>query len=166
MAKVSTAQRRLLKEYKELLKDPTDGIVAGPISDNNLFKWHCLLAGPKDTPYEYGVFSATMTFPTDYPLSPPKLQFNSKITHPNIYRNGTVCISILHPPGDDPMNYESADERWGPLQSIEKILLSVCSMLAEPNLNSPANVDAAVLYRDDPKEYVKTVKRQVVQTLQ
>lgn len=64
--------------------------------------------------------------------------------HPNVYQNGEVCISILHAPGDDPMHYESVSERWSPVQSVEKILLSVVSMLAEPNDESGANVDASV----------------------
>ncbi len=61
-----------------------------------------------------------------------------------MYPDGTVCISILHEPGDDPNHYETAAERWSPAQSTEKILLSVMSMLAEPNDESPANIDAAV----------------------
>jgi ubiquitin-conjugating enzyme E2 G2 len=55
-----------------------------------------------------------------------------------------VCISILHAPGEDPLGYESSAERWSPVQSVEKILLSVISMLAEPNAESGANVDASV----------------------
>ncbi|CAG8795207.1 16860_t:CDS:1, partial [Racocetra fulgida] len=55
---------------------------------------------------------------------------------------GMVCISILHPPGDDPNMYESSSERWSPVQSVEKILLSVVSMLAEPNDESGANIEA------------------------
>lgn len=47
-----------------------------------------------------------------------------------VYPDGRVCISILHAPGDDPMGYESSAERWSPVQSVEKILLSVVSMLA------------------------------------
>lgn len=47
-----------------------------------------------------------------------------------VYSDGSVCISILHAPGDDPMGYESSSERWSPVQSVEKILLSVISMLA------------------------------------
>ena len=62
-----------------------------------------------------------------------------------MYKDGTVCISILHPPGDDPNHYESSSERWSPVQSVEKILLSVMSMLAEPNDESGANIDACVL---------------------
>ena len=91
--------------------------------------------------YMYCVFQ-------DYPLNPPKMRFISKIFHPNIYPDGRVCISILHAPGDDPLGYETSSERWSPVQSVEKVLLSVMSMLAEPNCESPANVDAAKMWRD------------------
>lgn len=47
-----------------------------------------------------------------------------------VFADGRVCISILHAPGDDPMGYELSAERWSPVQSVEKILLSVVSMLA------------------------------------
>lgn len=53
-----------------------------------------------------------------------------------VYPDGRVCISILHAPGDDPMGYESSAERWSPVQSVEKILLSVVSMLAGMLLRS------------------------------
>lgn len=59
-------------------------------------------------------------------------------------KNGDVCISILHEPGDDKYGYEKAAERWLPVHTVETILLSVISMLADPNYESPANVDAAV----------------------
>ena len=83
------------------------------------------------------------------------MKFICDIFHPNgniglircliiVYKDGTVCISILHPPGDDPNHYESSSERWSPVQSVEKILLSVMSMLAEPNDESGANIDACV----------------------
>ena len=75
-----------------------------------------------------------------------------------VYPNGTVCISILHPPGDDPNHYEHASERWSPIQSVEKILISVMSMLAEPNDESPANVEAAKMWRERREEYENTVR--------
>jgi ubiquitin-conjugating enzyme E2 G2 len=62
------------------------------------------------------------------------MRFTCEFFHPNVYQNGTVCISILHPPGDDPNMYESSSERWSPVQSVEKILLSVVSMLAGKSL--------------------------------
>lgn len=58
------------------------------------------------------------------------MQFTCDLFHPNIYPDGRVCISILHSPGDDPTGYESSAERWSPVQSVEKILISVISMLA------------------------------------
>jgi ubiquitin-conjugating enzyme E2 G2 len=91
--------------------------------------------------------------PPDYPLSPFKMKFDPPLFHPNsmpirlvillpvvrtlmmgacfpVYPDGNVCISILHTPGDDPLMYEQASERWSPVQSVEKVLLSVISMLA------------------------------------
>lgn len=82
-----------------------------------------------------------------------------------VYPNGTVCISILHPPGEDPNHYEQASERWSPIQSVEKILISVMSMIAEPNDESPANVDAARMWRERKPEFDKRVKADVRRSL-
>lgn len=82
-----------------------------------------------------------------------------------VYSNGTVCISILHAPGDDPNHYEHASERWSPIQSVEKILISVMSMLAEPNDESPANVDAARMWRERRDEYERIVRERVKKLL-
>lgn len=78
-----------------------------------------------------------------------------------VYPTGVVCISILHPPGDDPNHYEHASERWSPIQSVEKILISVMSMLAEPNDESPANVEAAKMWREKREEYERVVRLNV-----
>ncbi|PIK41144.1 putative ubiquitin-conjugating enzyme E2 R1-like [Apostichopus japonicus] len=61
---------------------------------------------------------AEMKFPHDYPYSPPSFRFLTKMWHPNIYDSGDVCISILHPPVDDPRSGELASERWNPTQSV------------------------------------------------
>lgn len=123
------------------------------------------LPGPEDTVYEYGFFTARLTFPSDYPLSPPKMQFVSDMFHPNVYPDGRVCISILHAPGEDPLGYESISERWSPVQSIEKVLLSVVSMLAEPNDESGANVDAAKMWREDREQFTKIADQIVRKSL-
>ena len=124
------------------------------------------VSGPQDTVFEDGVFIARLTFPQDYPLNPPKMKFLSKIFHPNIYPDGRVCISILHAPGDDPLGYEKSSERWSPVQSVEKVLLSVMSMLAEPNTESPANVDAAKMWREGRDEFKKIAHKHVRITLE
>lgn len=59
-----------------------------------------------------------MKFPPDYPYSPPNLKFLTKVWHPNVYENGDLCISILHPPVDDPQSGELPCERWTPTQNV------------------------------------------------
>ncbi|KAL0280526.1 UNVERIFIED_CONTAM: hypothetical protein PYX00_001792 [Menopon gallinae] len=160
-----SALRRLMAEYKQLTLNPPEGIIAGPINEENFFEWEALITGPEGTCFEGGVFPAKLIFPPDYPLSPPKMQFTCEMFHPNIYADGRVCISILHAPGDDPMGYESSAERWSPVQSVEKILLSVVSMLAEPNDESGANVDAAKMWRENREEFNRIAERLVRKTL-
>eukprot|EP00055_Hartaetosiga_balthica_P002756 m.5157 g.5157 ORF g.5157 m.5157 type:complete len:164 (-) comp2348_c0_seq1:233-724(-) len=150
--------KRLMKEYKEMMKNPSPGVLAGPTDEDNYFQWEAYIMGPEDTPYEFGVFKAILSFPKDYPHNPPELKFVTPLFHPNIYKDGKVCISILHPPGDDPVGYELACERWSPVQSIDKVLLSIISMLAEPNVDSPANIDAAKLYRDNNQEFINLAR--------
>ncbi|KAM0699100.1 hypothetical protein Q7P36_001146 [Cladosporium allicinum] len=154
----SVASKRLFQEYKHLTTDPPEGITAGPVNEDDLFLWEAMIQGPEGTPYEGGVFPAELKFPKDYPLMPPTMKFQCDIWHPNVYANGVVCISILHPPGDDPNHYEQASERWSPIQSVEKILISVMSMIAEPNDESPANVDAARMWRERRPEFESRVK--------
>ena len=68
---------------------------------------------------EGGIFNAKMKFPEDYPDKPPKMKFVTPIWHPNVYPNGDVCISILHPPGDDSTNpQETAAMRWNPIHTV------------------------------------------------
>lgn len=90
---------------------------------------------------------------------PPKMSFTSDIWHPNVYKNGDVCISILHDPGEDKYGDEKPEERWSPIHTVGTIALSVISMLSDPNDSSPANVDAAKEWREDPAAFTKRVKR-------
>ncbi|KAL8793098.1 MAG: hypothetical protein Q9195_004304 [Heterodermia aff. obscurata] len=157
----SVASRRLFSEYRALTSSPPDGITAGPVSEDDIFLWEALIQGPEGTPYEGGIFPAELKFPKDYPLAPPTMKFLGEVWHPNVYPTGLVCISILHAPGDDPNHYEQASERWSPIQSVEKILISVMSMLAEPNDESPANVEAAKMWRERRPEFEKRVREGV-----
>lgn len=160
------AYRRLMKEYRELVEHAPEGIsAAGPPDEQEFLVWETLIEGPPDSPYEGGLFRARLCFPPSYPMMPPSMQFLSDIWHPNIAKDGKVCISILHPPGADPLHYESTDERWSAALSVEKILLSVMSMLAEPNCESPANVDAAKMWRDNRQEFLQLAERNVAQSL-
>lgn len=133
--------------------------------EDNLFKWTVGIFGPPGTLYQGGYFKAAIAFPTNYPYSPPTIRFIHPIWHPNVYMNGELCISILHPPVDDPHSGELASERWNPTQNVRTILLSVISLLNEPNTSSPANVDASVSFRkykeQGDQEYPNIVKKQV-----
>lgn len=105
--------------------------------------------------YDGGYFLAEMTFTNQYPYAPPTFKFVRPIYHPNIYPDGKLCISILHPPGDDIMSGEVAQERWSPLQGVESVLRSVLLLFDDPECSSPANVDAGVMYRKDRPAYIK-----------
>lgn len=149
----------LRKQLKELSRNPVDGFSAGLVDDSNLFEWNVAIMGPPDTLYEGGYFNAIMSFPPNYPNSPPSVRFTSEMWHPNVYPDGRVCISILHAPGDDPNGYELASERWSPVHTVETILLSIISMLSSPNDESPANIDAAKEWREHRDEFKKKVSR-------
>lgn len=134
---------------QDLKKQPMTGFSAGLIDDDDIYKWAVMVIGPPETFYEGGYFKAHLIFPKDYPNKPPKMKFVSEIWHPNIDKDGDVCISILHDPGEDKWGYERPSERWLPIHTVETILISVISMLADPNDESPANVDAAKDWRED-----------------
>jgi ubiquitin-conjugating enzyme E2 G1 len=157
---MSVASRILQKHFHGVQSDPSCGFSAGLINDD-IFKWRVTLIGPPKTPYEGGIFPAILEFPEDFPNNPPKMRFVCPMYHPNIRDTGEVCISILHPPGDDQYGYEDRAERWLPVHTVESILLSVLSMLSDPNFESPENVEAVRTWRIDQKEYLRKVRRTV-----
>ncbi|VDL90210.1 unnamed protein product [Schistocephalus solidus] len=164
----ASAVKALQKEFKELVESPVEGFKVTLTDESNLFLWDVAIFGPPQTLYEGGYFKvchfkntvnaqARLTFPPDYPYNPPSMKFISKMFHPNVFENGTVCISILHSPGEDAFSDELPSERWNPTQNVRyrlnpipmcrTILLSVISLLNEPNIHSAAHVDASVAYR-------------------
>ncbi|KAJ3319940.1 hypothetical protein HDU76_000422 [Blyttiomyces sp. JEL0837] len=157
---MASAANTLQRQFKEICKHPIPGFRI-ELQDDNIFQWTVGIIGPIDTIYQGGYFLATIKFPSDYPFNPPTFTFNNSFFHPNVYPDGRLCISILHPPGDDPTSGEKAEERWNPTQSVESILLSIVSLLNDPNVSSPANVDAGVLYRNKRDDYNKIIQQQV-----
>lgn len=155
----------LRKQLLEFQKNPVDGFSAGLVADDNMLEWAIVIMGPVDTLYEGAILKARLIFPQEYPLLPPKMVFDTEMWHPNVYnsaeRKGEVCVSILHSPGEDEWGYEDAGERWLPVHSVESVLISVISLLSAdvPDLNSPANVDAAKEVRENFPSYKKKVKR-------
>ncbi|KAK3673226.1 Ubiquitin-conjugating enzyme E2 15 [Recurvomyces mirabilis] len=151
----------LNRQFKQMQTDKDiPGISCGLVGDS-VFEWEIMimLDEEQDGLYGGGCFKGNMSFPPTYPHAPPRLKFQTPLFHPNVFENGEVCISILHPPGDDKYGYESAAERWSPVQTPETILLSVISMLGSPNDESPANIEAGKLWREDKKEFKKKVRK-------
>ncbi|KAI5463208.1 ubiquitin-conjugating enzyme/RWD-like protein [Mariannaea sp. PMI_226] len=152
MASSAPAASLLKRQLKEIqASHDIPGISCGLVNDNNIFEWEVMLMINDDCKYYGGAnFRAHLNFPINYPLMPPTLVFQTPIPfHPNIYEDGTLCISILHPPGEDQYGYELASERWSPVQTPETILLSTISLFHSPNDESPANVEAASLLREE-----------------
>jgi len=149
----------LMSEYKDLSKENWVNI---ELNGGALFKWNiALMVINSDSAFDGAYFKAEMTFTDKYPFSPPTFRFLQSIYHPNIYQDGRLCISILHAPGEDEMSGELASERWSPLQGVESVLRSILLLLDDPEVSSPANVDAGVMYRNDRKQYNQNAKNAV-----
>ena len=134
------ALRRIKKEFKELVKEPLSMCTAGPSDDSNIYEWRATISGPSDSPYEGGLYFIDITFPADYPFKPPMLKFTTKIYHCNISATGEICLDILK-------------DQWSPALTISKVLLSVCSLLTDPNPRDPLVASIANLLVDDREEH-------------
>ena len=130
------ALKRLQKELTEMEKDAPINCSAGLINNNDLFNWQATIIGPTETPYEGGIFNLKILFPVDYPFKPPKITFETKIYHPNINSTGGICLDILK-------------DQWSPALNIIKVLLSICSLLNEPNPNDPLVPEIADLLKNN-----------------
>ena len=134
--KLGLAHTRLRKELKEYEKlQEKDRIRLILPEKENLFLWHAILRGPPDTPYEGGIFTVNIKVPDNYPISPPKCVFMTKIFHPNIDINsGEICFELLK-------------DKWTPQWSLESVCIAIFNLLSNPNADSPLNCDAGNLIR-------------------
>ncbi|NXU65719.1 UB2D1 enzyme, partial [Horornis vulcanius] len=138
-----------LQELSDLQRDPPAHCSAGPVGDDwklqklkyiNVFYLFCFVFSQPDSAYQGGVFFLTVHFPTDYPFKPPKIAFTTKIYHPNINSNGSICLDILR-------------SQWSPALTVSKVLLSICSLLCDPNPDDPLVPDIAQIYKSDKEKY-------------
>ena len=133
------ALRRIQKELTDIQKDPPAGCSAGPVGDD-LYNWEGVIFGPNDSPYAGGVFKLSIRFPTEYPFKQPHIQFTTRIYHPNINSAGGICLDILK-------------TQWSPALTISKVLLSILSLLTDPNPSDPLVPDIAALYKTNLPAY-------------
>jgi len=133
-----------LLELVDLGKDPPANCSAGPVGDD-MFHWQATIMGPDDSPYAGGVFFLDIHFPADYPFKPPKVHFTTRIYHCNINSNGGICLDILK-------------DQWSPALTISKVLLSICSLLTDPNPDDPLVPDIAQLLKTDRARHDSTAR--------
>ena len=107
--------KRIRKELDNIKNDPPVNCSAGPDNDD-IFNWSATVMGPQGSPYEGGIFYLNIVFPQNYPFKPPKITFVTKVYHPNINSSGGICLDILK-------------DQWSPALTIDKVLLSICSLL-------------------------------------
>lgn len=147
---MSTAIRRLQKEYdditKSIHKEIPENISTGPTA--NMLNWDATIIGAVGTPYEGGMFKLGITFPNNYPFMPPVVKFKTRVFHPNIHENGEICLDILK-------------YHWSPAYTISKVLLSILSLMSDPNPDDPLNPDAANVFKNSKGKYDEMVKAYV-----
>jgi len=135
---------RLQKELDDLIKNPPTNCSAGAV-DDDLFHWRASIIGPEDTPYYGGIFDLDIYFPVNYPFKAPKCNFITKIYHPNINSAGSICVDILK-------------DSWSPALSISKVLLSISSLMNDPNPDDPLEPIIATQYKEKKSEFISTAK--------
>ena len=141
--------RRLLKEFKMLEEDDTSNVSA-ILVDDNIYHWKATMIGPLDTVYEGGIFHLDIHIPKEYPHLPPKIKFITKVYHPNINSSGHICLDILK------------ESKWSAAQTMRTLLISLMSLLTDPNPDDPLVGAIAKEYTSDRKQFNKKA-RQLVQ---
>uniref|UniRef100_A0A5S6QHX5 UBIQUITIN_CONJUGAT_2 domain-containing protein n=1 Tax=Trichuris muris TaxID=70415 RepID=A0A5S6QHX5_TRIMR len=151
---------RLKHEYEELQKESHDEFKV-EFKEGDIMNWMFEIKGPAGTAYERGIFKGNIKFPPTYPFSPPTVTFKSRMFHPNIGQTGRVCMNILNLPSSS----EDTEAYWLPTLTVEKVLLSLSCLLAEPNPSSSLNQTAGSLLMKDPDEYNRRVKATVEESI-
>jgi ubiquitin-protein ligase len=144
------AQRRLLRDFQRLKAENPTGFTAAPDA-NNMQNWKAVIFGPDGTDWQEGTFGLTLKFPDTYPHSPPDVRFVPAIFHPNVYTSGAICLDILQ-------------GQWSCANDVCSVLISIQSLLTDPNPSSPANGEAASLFTGNRAEYSRRVRRCVEQS--
>ena len=123
-----TALIRIKKELETIKNEKLENISVGLINENDLFKWKATMKGPEDSPYKDQIFNLNIILPNDYPFSPPKCTFITKINHPNIDINGNISLNILL-------------KEWNPTLNISKVLQMIYSLLSSPIIDDNLNIE-------------------------
>ena len=137
-------QKRLRRELERLTKETGTGCAA-QLRQSNIMQWEAYIEGPKDSPFAGGIFHLYIDFPNNYPIKPPKVTFKTKIYHCNIASNGSICLDILK-------------GNWSPVLTVQKVLLSITSLLTDPNADDPLVGEVARVYKSNRELFNSTAK--------
>lgn len=141
-----TACRRLQLELKEFEKLAAGAPVTASPVEGDLTHWKATLQGPEDTPYHGGVFEIDIKIPAEYPFTPPKMKFDTKIWHPNISsQTGCICLDVL-------------GKEWSPALTIRTALISIQALLSAPEPDDPQDAVVAEMYKKTPDVFRETAK--------
>lgn len=147
---MSLAVARLTEERKQWRKDHPFGFYAKPVTlpdgTMDMMRWECGIPGKPGTLWENGLYKLFLTFSDSYPAAPPKVAFAKPAPHPNVYKDGGICLNLLK-------------DAWKPSITIKQILLGVQELLGNPNLKSQASPFYADMMRNSPKMYEQEVKK-------
>jgi len=144
---VRSTRATTVRIFKDLKNACTwaNWVSIAPISDKNIRNCLATLEGPKDTPYEGGVFWLLVQFPPSYPLMPPIIRFLTQVYHPNISHHGNVCVDIL-------------EKKWSPVQTIAPVLASIHLLLGQPEWKDPLVREIAREFRENRADFMRTAK--------
>jgi ubiquitin-conjugating enzyme E2 D/E len=140
-----SVKRRINYELSEIISSPIDNCSAGLISEHDIYKWQATIIGPQGSPYEGGLFNLRVNFPLDYPFKPPIVTFTTKIYHCNISSAGNICLDILQ-------------NEWSPALTITQVLLSICSLMDDPNPEDPLEPTIAEQLKTDKTAHDKIAR--------
>ncbi|CAK9299343.1 unnamed protein product [Gordionus sp. m RMFG-2023] len=141
------ASRRLGKELIDLKNSSDIRKIFHDIQvdDNNILVWRGLVS-PRNPPYNKGSFKIEINFPAEYPFKPPKINFKTKIYHPNIDEKGQVCLPII------------SAENWKPATKADQVVQSLVTLIEEPEPEHPLRTDLAEEYTKDRKKFFKNAE--------
>lgn len=135
---------RVMKELRTLMRHPLDGITVH-VDESNLTTFVASFDGPVGTPYEKGEFRAQLSLSHDFPQTPPKGTFLTKIFHPNVASNGDICVNTLK-------------RDWQPSHGFGHVLSIIRCLLIHPNPASALNEEAGRLLMESYDEYARRAR--------